>query len=95
MFNNFIPPGILRMVEGKPSDFLRVGRAAFKPSDLYWTYKQYQIECRAGNQIYCDDFWEREERLEIILRARQIMAQCVLIALLYPSASWTEPSEEE
>jgi hypothetical protein len=95
MYNNFIPPGIARMVEGKPSDFYIVARAAYKPSDLFWTYQKYLLTCRDGNTLDTDDFYVREQRLNIVLRARRIMAQCVLIALVYPNASWSEPTREE
>lgn len=95
MYNNFVPPGILAMVKGEPSDFHTVARVAYRPSDLYWTYQNYLIECRNGNRIHCDDFYERELRFERILRARRLMAQCVLIALLYPNASWNEYLPEE
>lgn len=94
---HLIPPGILKEVTGDslPVDVLRLAWTAFKPSDLYWTYQLYKIECAKGNRISnCGNFYEREERLDIILRARRIMATCVLISLLYPTASWVSSTEE-
>jgi hypothetical protein len=91
---HLIPPGILKKVRGEPADITEMARLAFQPSDLYWTYQMYKIECRNGNRISADEFYGREERLDHVLRARRIMATCVLIALLFPNASWIEPSKD-
>lgn len=92
MLPNFVPPGLARLAQGTLTTVIQ---RAFKPSDLYWTYQNYLLVCRGGNMIHCDDFWERDDRLEVIMRARRIMAQCVLIAMIYPEASWTESTPEE
>jgi hypothetical protein len=83
-----IAPGITSQTD---VDILRI---IYKPSDLYWVHQMYKIECRNGNWIHCDNFYNREERLRHILRARKLLAECVFISRLYPEASWTQPMAE-
>lgn len=84
-----IAPGIMGLAD---VDLLKT---IYKPSDLYWTHVAYQIECRNGNLIHCDDFYGREERMRHVILARGLLAECVFIARLYPSASWTTPTMDK
>lgn len=67
-------------------------KAIYKPEDLYWQFQKYKIICRTSGAIQ-KDFYESEERIALVLRARRQFAECMLIALIYPEASWNHPGK--